>query len=143
MAGDCQPRRGRIRQRAGNGEKHPAPSRSRPESRVRARSHRGQGVGGASSATSLRRCFVVGAFGRSARATGAGEDVVIRYSGQLLQSMSKHLGEAALALLIALTVGVLFAGAGLNLPVLPLVLAIVVFQLGVASWRVYHTQRVS
>jgi len=68
---------------------------------------------------------------------------VIRYSGQLLQSMSKHLGEAALALLIALTVGVLFAGAGLNLPVLPLVLAIVVFQLGVASWRVYHTQRVS
>jgi len=68
---------------------------------------------------------------------------VIRYSGQLLQSMSKHLGEAALALLIAITVGVLFAGAGLNLPVLPLVLAIVVFQLGVASWRVYSTQRLS
>jgi hypothetical protein len=57
--------------------------------------------------------------------------------------MSKHLGEAALALLIALTVGVLFAGAGLDLPVLQLVLAIVVFQFGVASWRVYSTQRVS
>ena len=57
--------------------------------------------------------------------------------------MSKHPGEAALALLIALTVGVLCAGAGLNLPVLQLVLAIVVFQLGVASWRVYSTQRLS
>jgi hypothetical protein len=51
--------------------------------------------------------------------------------------------EAAFALLIAVTVGVLFARAGLKLPVLPLVLAIVVFQLSVASWRVYHTQRVS
>jgi ABC-type nickel/cobalt efflux system permease component RcnA len=57
--------------------------------------------------------------------------------------MSKHLGEAALALLIALTFGVLFAGAGLNLPALQLVMAIIVFQLGVASWRVYYTQRVS
>ena len=68
---------------------------------------------------------------------------MIRYVGQLIVSMGRHLGEAALALLIAVTVGILYAGAGLSLPVLQLVLAIVVFQFGVASWRLYRTQQVS
>ncbi len=57
--------------------------------------------------------------------------------------MGKHLGEPALALLIAMTVGVLYVGAGLKLPLLPLVLAIVVFQFGVASWRLYRRQQIS
>ena len=68
---------------------------------------------------------------------------MIRYFGLLIVSMSKHLGEAALALLIAITVGVLYVGTGLKLPVLQLILAIAVFQFGVASWRLYRTQKVS
>jgi len=69
--------------------------------------------------------------------------MVIRYIVQLMTLMGKQLGETALALLIAVTVGVLLSGAGLNVPVLQLVLAIVVFQFGVASWRLYRTQQVS
>ena len=41
---------------------------------------------------------------------------MIRYVVQLTASMGRHLGEAALAVLIAATVGVLYLGAGLNPP---------------------------
>lgn len=67
----------------------------------------------------------------------------MRYAGQLFTSMGKHLGEAALVLLIATTVGVLYVGAGLKLPVLQLVLAMIVFQFAIASWRLFRTQQIS
>jgi len=67
---------------------------------------------------------------------------VIRYFGQLAVSMSRHLEEAALALLIAVTVGILYAGAGWDIPVLQLVLAIAVLQFGLASWRLHRRQQV-
>lgn len=67
---------------------------------------------------------------------------MIRYLGQLIISMRVHLGEAALAILIAVTVGAWYAGAGLNPPVLQLVLAIVVFQFAVASWRLFRGRQV-
>ena len=68
---------------------------------------------------------------------------MIRYLTQLITSMAKHLGEPALAILIAATVGVLYFASGLKLPVLSLVMAVVVFQFGVASWRLYRAQQVS
>ena len=68
---------------------------------------------------------------------------MIRYVNQLLAAMGRHVGEVAVAILIAGTVGVLYDVAGLNVPVMQLVLAIVIFQFGVASWRLYRTQQVS
>ena len=68
---------------------------------------------------------------------------MIRYAAQLITSMGRHLGEALLALLIAVTAGILYAGAGWNVPVLQLVLAIVFFQFAAASWRIYRTQQIS
>ncbi|HLJ74913.1 MAG TPA: hypothetical protein VKU62_10035 [Thermoanaerobaculia bacterium] len=68
---------------------------------------------------------------------------MIGYMGQLIISMGRHLEEAALVLLVAVTVGAFYVRAGMSPPVLQLVLAIVVFQFGVASWRLYRTQQVS
>jgi len=68
---------------------------------------------------------------------------VIDYAGQLMISMGRHLEEAALVLLIAVSVGAFYIGAALSPPVLQLVLAIVVFQFSVASWRLFRSQQVS
>ena len=68
---------------------------------------------------------------------------MIRYVVQLFASMGRHAGEAALAILIAGTVAVSYLGAGLNPPALQLVLAVVVLEFSIASWRLYRTQQVS
>ncbi|HEY8133435.1 MAG TPA: hypothetical protein VII12_16285 [Thermoanaerobaculia bacterium] len=68
---------------------------------------------------------------------------MIRYLGQLFASMGKHLGEPALALVIILSIWVMYVGTGAKLPVVSLILGIIVFQFGVASWRLYHRQQVS
>jgi hypothetical protein len=57
--------------------------------------------------------------------------------------MGKHLGEPALALVVVATIGIMYIGAGSRLPVLPLIVGIIVFQFGVASWRLYRRQQVS
>ena len=68
---------------------------------------------------------------------------MIRYLGQLFASIGKHLGEPALALLVVATIGIMYIGTGSRLPVLPLIVGIIVFQFGVASWRLYRRQQVS
>ena len=68
---------------------------------------------------------------------------MIRYVIELLNSMSRHLGEAALAIIIATAVGAVYLETGLDFPVVQFVLAIFVFQFSVASWRLYRTQQVS
>ncbi len=67
---------------------------------------------------------------------------MIRYMGQLFVSMGKHLGEPALVLLIAVTISVMYVGAGLKPPLLPLLMAVILLQFVVASWRVYRTQQI-
>jgi hypothetical protein len=57
--------------------------------------------------------------------------------------MGKHLGEAALTLLVVLTISIMYIGAGSRLPVLPLIMGVIVFQFSVASWRLYRRQQVS
>jgi hypothetical protein len=60
---------------------------------------------------------------------------LIRYAGRLIFSMWQNLGEAALAGLIAITVAAFYVSAGLTPPVLQLVIAVVLFEIGMASWR--------
>ncbi len=57
--------------------------------------------------------------------------------------MGKHLGEPALALVVIMTIWVMYVGTGAKLPLLPLIVGIIVFQFGVASWRLYRRQQVS
>jgi hypothetical protein len=68
---------------------------------------------------------------------------LIRYASHLIVSMWQHIGEAALVILIAFTVAAFYVSAGLTPPVLQLVLAVVLFEFGIASWRLYRTQQVS
>jgi len=49
--------------------------------------------------------------------------------------MWQHLGEAALAALIAVTIGAYYVSAGMTPPVVQLVLVVVFFELGIALWR--------
>jgi hypothetical protein len=68
--------------------------------------------------------------------------VVIRYVSLLFASTGKHLGEPALVLLIAVTISVMYVGTGLKPPLLPLLMAMILLQFVVASWRVYRTQQI-
>ena len=45
-------------------------------------------------------------------------------------------------LMIAVTISVLYVGAGLKPPLLPLLVAMILLQFVVGSWRVYRTQQI-
>jgi len=49
--------------------------------------------------------------------------------------MWQNVGEAALAGLIAITVAAFYVSAGFAPPVIQLVLGVVLFEIGMASWR--------
>lgn len=67
------------------------------------------------------------------------------YVRELLGSVRKHRLESVLALIFVITLAVLFlsTGGGLALvgSLLPLLMAMILFQFVVASWRVYRTQQ--
>lgn len=62
------------------------------------------------------------------------------YIGQIFGSMRKHRWESALVL--AFIIIYIFAGSFRTTVLLPVVVALLMLQLTVASWRVYRTQQI-